>query len=72
MEYEHPTEGAREDAGLPDQVLPHALEVPLPAPLTGQHTREVLHEAGLDDAAVDALLAAGAVDDGVADRPCAA
>jgi alpha-methylacyl-CoA racemase len=29
------------------------------APRLGQHTREVLAEAGLDAAAIDALLAAG-------------
>jgi alpha-methylacyl-CoA racemase len=34
-------------------------EAPRPAPRVGQHTREVLAEAGLDGAAIDALLAAG-------------
>ena len=31
-----------------------------PSPVLGKHTREVLREAGLDDAAVDALVEAGA------------
>jgi crotonobetainyl-CoA:carnitine CoA-transferase CaiB-like acyl-CoA transferase len=31
-----------------------------PAPKLGQHTREVLIEAGYDPAAVDALIASGA------------
>jgi crotonobetainyl-CoA:carnitine CoA-transferase CaiB-like acyl-CoA transferase len=30
-----------------------------PAPAQGEHTREVLREGGLDDAAIDALFAAG-------------
>jgi CoA:oxalate CoA-transferase len=32
-----------------------------PSPVLGKHTREILIEAGLDDAAVDALVAAGNV-----------
>ncbi|MFO1330561.1 MAG: CaiB/BaiF CoA-transferase family protein [Rubrivivax sp.] len=36
-----------------------AVDTPRPAPRVGQHTREVLAEAGLDATAIDALLAAG-------------
>ena len=32
-----------------------------PPPMLGQHTQEVLQELGLDQAAIDALLKAGAV-----------
>jgi crotonobetainyl-CoA:carnitine CoA-transferase CaiB-like acyl-CoA transferase len=32
-----------------------------PAPVFGQHTREVLREAGYDDAQIDALAAEGVV-----------
>jgi len=35
-----------------------------PAPLLGQHTREVAAELGFDDAAIDALIAAGAIEAG--------
>ncbi|MFM7535692.1 MAG: CoA transferase [Acidimicrobiales bacterium] len=34
-----------------------------PAPLFAQHNREVLHEAGLDDAAIEALYASGTTAD---------
>jgi alpha-methylacyl-CoA racemase len=40
--------------------------VPRPAPRLGQHTREVLAEAGFDAAAIDDLLAAGAAVQGKA------
>ena len=33
-----------------------------PAPLLGEHSREILKEAGLDDEEIDALIAAGAVE----------
>ena len=33
----------------------------LPPPKLGEHTREVLGEAGLDRAQIDALIAAGVV-----------
>ncbi|MET0326720.1 MAG: CoA transferase, partial [Ilumatobacteraceae bacterium] len=34
-----------------------------PAPLFAEHNREILHEAGLDDDAIEALYAAGATAD---------
>ena len=41
---------------LPVQMSDYRFEVRCPAPLQGQHTREVLSETGLDPAAIDALL----------------
>jgi crotonobetainyl-CoA:carnitine CoA-transferase CaiB-like acyl-CoA transferase len=38
----------------------HRFEVRRPAPAQGEHTRELLGEAGYDDAAIDALIDAGA------------
>jgi len=44
----------------PFRVSGHAFEAQRPAPAQGEHTRAVLREAGLDDARIDALVAAGA------------
>jgi alpha-methylacyl-CoA racemase len=40
-----------------------AAEVSMPPSHPGQHSREILTDLGLDDAAIDALLASGAVKD---------
>jgi len=42
---------------------------PAMPPRLGQHTRQVLREAGLDDARIDAMLASGAARDGGAPKP---
>ena len=59
----HPQAGADEGARLPDPFLGDADAITRPAPLLGEHTREVLREHGYADAEIDAFVAAGVVDD---------
>ncbi|HVI98998.1 MAG TPA: CaiB/BaiF CoA-transferase family protein [Sphingomonas sp.] len=61
VEYEHPTEGHVKTPGFPIRFSKTPSSVARGAPLTGEHSREVLREAGYDDAAIDALIAGGAV-----------
>ena len=56
---DHPKAGRYPLVGVPVRVDDEALPVPSPAPLLGEHTRAVLLEAGLDAAAVDALVRSG-------------
>jgi len=53
----HPTLGALDLVRTASRVAGD--ETPLPPPRLGDHTREVLTEAGLDDAGIDAVLAEG-------------
>jgi crotonobetainyl-CoA:carnitine CoA-transferase CaiB-like acyl-CoA transferase len=61
VEYEHPTEGHVKTPGFPIRFSKTPSKVERGAPVTGQHSRDVLREAGFDDAAIAALLAKGAV-----------
>lgn len=61
VEYDHPTEGHVKVPGFPIKFSKTPSDVWRGAPLVGEHTREVLKEAGLDDDAIDALIAKGAV-----------
>ena len=61
VEYDHPTEGHVRVPGFPIKFSKTPSKIERGAPLTGQHTRDVLLEAGYDDAAIEKLLAAGAV-----------
>jgi formyl-CoA transferase len=58
---EHPTEGPIYSIRPPTLFGRTPAELASPAPTLGEHTDEVLREAGLDDAEIDALAAAGAV-----------
>ncbi|MFF2371352.1 CaiB/BaiF CoA transferase family protein [Agromyces sp. NPDC058110] len=60
IEYEHPTEGLVKTPGFPYRFSATPPRLDRGAPRVGEHTREVLREAGFDDAAIDALLASGA------------
>jgi crotonobetainyl-CoA:carnitine CoA-transferase CaiB-like acyl-CoA transferase len=60
VETTHPVAGSVKNIGLPVKFSQTPGAVTRPAPLLGQHTREVLMEAGYDAAAVDALIGAGA------------
>jgi crotonobetainyl-CoA:carnitine CoA-transferase CaiB-like acyl-CoA transferase len=60
VETTHPVAGPVKSIGLPVKFTETPGGISRPAPLLGQHTREVLLEAGYDAAGVDALIASGA------------
>ena len=57
---EHPTEGSIRSMAVPSEWSESAPEYRRHAPRLGEHTREILREAGLTDAAVEDLIASGA------------
>jgi len=57
---EHPSEGRLRSMKVPSEWSESTPEVRRHAPRLGEHTREVLAEAGLADDAIEALLASGA------------
>ncbi|MEV0009047.1 CoA transferase [Streptomyces sp. NPDC047973] len=59
--YDHPTEGRVTVPGFPYKFSATPPRIDRGAPLTGEHTREILAEAGFDEATVEELLAAGTV-----------
>jgi crotonobetainyl-CoA:carnitine CoA-transferase CaiB-like acyl-CoA transferase len=60
QEVDHPSEGRVHEIGVPVSFSgTPGLPVQKPAPRLGQHTAEVLREAGLSEEAVQALLAMG-------------
>jgi len=59
-EIEHPSEGRIRSMAVPSEWSETVPEYRLHAPRHGQHTRELLAEAGLDEGAIEALLASGA------------
>lgn len=61
VEYDHPTEGHVKTPGFPIRFSKTPSVVERGAPVVGQHSRDVLREAGYDDAAIEALVAKGAV-----------
>jgi crotonobetainyl-CoA:carnitine CoA-transferase CaiB-like acyl-CoA transferase len=61
VEYDHPTEGHVKTPGFPIRFSKTPSSVERGAPVVGQHSREILAEAGLSDAQIEALVAAGAV-----------
>jgi crotonobetainyl-CoA:carnitine CoA-transferase CaiB-like acyl-CoA transferase len=58
-EVEHPSEGRIRSMAVPSEWSETAPEFRLHAPRHGEHTRELLAEAGLDERAIEALLASG-------------
>ena len=61
VEYDHPTEGRVKAPGFPIRFSRTPSTVERGAPLVGEHSRELLREAGLDDAAIEALIESGVV-----------
>lgn len=61
VETEHPTAGRVKAIGLPIKFSDTPGGVTRPAPLLGEHTAEVLREAGYDAAEIDRMLGSGAV-----------
>ena len=57
---EHPSEGALRSMAVPSEWSESAPEYRRHAPRLGEHTREVLREAGLEEREIDALVASGA------------
>jgi crotonobetainyl-CoA:carnitine CoA-transferase CaiB-like acyl-CoA transferase len=60
VELDHPRAGRTRALGLPIKLSRTPGKVSRPAPLLGQHTREVLEEFGFSAGEVDALYACGA------------
>lgn len=61
VEYVHPTEGRVKTPGFPIKFSKTPSTVERGAPLAGEHTREVLKEAGYPDEAIDRLAQAGVI-----------
>jgi len=61
VEYDHPTEGHVKTPGFPIKFSKTPSKVYRGAPLAGEHTRDVLREAGYPEHEIDRLIAVGAV-----------
>lgn len=61
VELDHPRAGKTRALGLPLKMSRHDLSIVHPAPMLGQHTRELLREYEFDDAEIEALFASGAI-----------
>jgi len=59
--YDHPTEGTVTVPGFPYRFSATPPRIDRGAPLVGEHTREVLTEAGLAEGEIEELFATGAV-----------
>lgn len=64
IEYDHPTEGHIKTPGFPIRFSKTPSRVDRGAPVNGQHTREVLAEAGFAADRIEKLLATGVVTQG--------
>lgn len=61
VEMDHPLLGTMKLVGPPFQMSETPLEAQFPSPMLGEHTDEVLGEAGLNSARIDELRAAGVI-----------
>ena len=69
VETEHPQAGRTRALGCPVHFSKTPARIDRPAPLLGEHTREVLREHGYADAEIDALVAERVVEDAGAPAP---
>ena len=60
QQVEHPVAGTLRDTAVPSEWSGTPPAKPTPQPMLGEHTAQVLREAGFADAEIDALVAAGA------------
>jgi formyl-CoA transferase len=60
-DIDHPKIGPMKTLGLPIKSGGQLTEIRKPAPLLGQHSREILSELGYDGGAIDSLLESRAV-----------
>ncbi len=63
VETAHPTAGPTRSLGCPVHFSETPTAVTRPAPLLGEHTRDLLREYGYDDGEIDALVADGVVEE---------
>jgi len=61
---DHPTEGGTRSMRLPNRWSTGTRREWMPAPKLGQHSVDILREAGYDTAAIEAMVASGATVDG--------
>jgi crotonobetainyl-CoA:carnitine CoA-transferase CaiB-like acyl-CoA transferase len=61
VEYDHPTEGRVKTPGFPIKFSKTPCAVQRGAPLTGEHSRVILEELGLNAEKIDSLIATGVV-----------
>jgi crotonobetainyl-CoA:carnitine CoA-transferase CaiB-like acyl-CoA transferase len=59
----HPQAGPTKALGCPIHFSATPTQITRPAPLLGEHTREVLREYGYADADIDAFVAGGVIED---------
>jgi len=62
-QVEHPTEGKIRSLGLANQFSGGSRVDFLPAPLLGQHTKEILTEFGLTEAEIEKARNLGVIDE---------
>jgi len=61
VELQHPQAGATRALGCPIHLSAMPARIDRPAPMLGEHTREVLREFGYADSQIDTLIAGGIV-----------
>jgi crotonobetainyl-CoA:carnitine CoA-transferase CaiB-like acyl-CoA transferase len=62
VELDHPQAGPTKALGCPVHFSRTPTRITRPAPLLGEHTREMLRECGYGDGEIDALVAQGVVE----------
>ena len=61
LDVDHPTIGAMQVSGAPYHFDGEPVRARVAPPLLGQHSAEVLREAGFDDEVIAVMIASGAV-----------